>query len=332
MNDSVAGRVLDDVTSCVDCALKEVLGGVGHNEVVILISGSQDQMRNYARVLKQVRENKIPIFVVTYPATIHPSYIQLAAHGAVYSVVENSPALHPLTHLQEILAHVVARVEGDTVEKLHETHYNSLAFAGTFNYNREDPTDLIITLNVPDEEKVEFFEVKDPSGKKRIFSKFEDGMVYFKFSGHLPSGIWSYHAKLYHDSVFPDTKMSVDVVTKSDSDTGLSVEIFTSDVTSVDRPVRLFAQVTRAGLPVLSALVTAELYMPGDLVDGAMYSLDLHDNGLGYPDITAGDGLYSGYVPGYGLVPGFYSVRVVVTDNNGAAVQPKGQNKGEQIA
>ena len=31
--------------------------------------------------------------------------------------------------------------------------------------------------------------MKDPSGKKRIFSKFEDGMVYFRFSGHLPSGI-----------------------------------------------------------------------------------------------------------------------------------------------
>ena len=221
-------RVLEDVTSCVECALKGTLSNVGYNEVVLLISGVQNQIPNYARVLNQVGEKKIPIFIVAYPATIHPSYIPLTEFGGVYSVVENSPKLHPLTHLQEILANIISKTESETVEKLHETHYNSLAFAGTFNYDREDPTDLIITLNVPDEEKVEFFEVKDPSGKKRIFSKFEDGMVYFKFSGHLPSGIWSYHAKLYHDSVFPDTKMSVDVITRSEANFGIYVDVFTS--------------------------------------------------------------------------------------------------------
>ena len=85
--------------------------------------------------------------------------------------------------------------------------------------------ELLITLNVPDEEKVELFEVKDPSGKKRIFSKFEDGMVYFKFTGLLPPGIWSYHAKLYHDSLYPDTKMTVDVITKCEEDTGIVAEV-----------------------------------------------------------------------------------------------------------
>ena len=58
-------------------------------------------------------------------------------------------------------------------------------------YENEENTDLLITLTVPDEEKVELFEVKDLSGKKRIFSKFWDGMVYFKFSVVLPPGIWS---------------------------------------------------------------------------------------------------------------------------------------------
>jgi hypothetical protein len=228
------------------------------------------------------------------------------------------------------------------VEKLHEAHYNSLAFAGTFTYDKEETSgdDLIITLNVPDEEKVEYFEVKDPSGKKRIFSKFEDGMVYFKFSGHLPSGIWSYHAKLYHDSVFPETKMSVDVVTKSESQTGIIVDVFTSRESSdgsddlgpdarAGAPIRIFARVMRNGLPILNAAATAELYMPGSLEDGSMYVLELHDNGLGYPDITAGDGIYTAYVPGHAMVAGYYAVRLSVTDNNGQAVQPRGQRKGE---
>jgi hypothetical protein len=319
-------------------------------------------------VCRQVQERHIPIFIISYPATIHPLYTTLARYGATFAVVENhSRLLHPLTHLQEILAAVISRTESDTVEKLHEAHYNSLAFAGTFTYDKEETSgdDLIITLNVPDEEKVEYFEVKDPSGKKRIFSKFEDGMVYFKFSGHLPSGIWSYHAKLYHDSVFPETKMLVDVVTKSESQTGIVVDVFTSrdgviynsdDVVVVDEtlketgsaseastagsespslspnsppPIRVFARVMRNGLPVLNAAAVAELYMPGSLEDGSMYTLQLHDNGLGYPDITEGDGIYTAYVPGHAMVAGYYAVRLSVTDNGGQALQPRGLRKGK---
>ena len=122
----------------------------------------------------------------------------------------------------------MTNIENEIVEKIHETHYNSLGFAGTFTFEKEQSAELLITLNVPDEEKVELFEVKDPSGKKRIFSKFEDGMVYFKFNGLLPPGIWSYHAKLYHDSLYPDTKMTVDVITKCEQDTGIVAEVFTN--------------------------------------------------------------------------------------------------------
>ena len=55
--------------------------------------------------------------------------------------------------------------------------------------------------------------MKGLSGKKMIFSKFENGMVYLKFSGVLPLGFWSYLVKLYHDSLYLDTKMTVDVIT-----------------------------------------------------------------------------------------------------------------------
>ena len=117
-------------------------------------------------------------------------------------MVEINACLSPLIHVQEILANIIIRTEREIVEKIPETQYNSLGFAGTFMYENEENTDLLITLTVPDEEKVDLFEVKDLSGKKQIFSKFGDGMVYFKFSGVLPPGIWSYHAKLYHDSLY----------------------------------------------------------------------------------------------------------------------------------
>ena len=307
----------------------------GHNEVVVLISGVQTKMNNHEGVLREVEEKQIPIYVISYPATIHTSYLQLASYGSVYAVVENSAGLRPLIHLQEILANIITKTESEIVEKIHETHYNSLGFAGTFTYEKEENADLLITLTVPDEEKVELFEVKDPSGKKRIFSKFEDGMVYFKFTGLLPPGIWSYHAKLYHDSLYPDTKMTVDVITKCQVDGGIIAEIFTSadyTIANVENePVKVYAKIMKNGLPVLNAAATAELYMPGALDDGSKYALKLRDNGLGYPDITAGDGIYSAYVPSFSMVAGYYSVRLTVTDNSGQATVPKGQQvKGER--
>ena len=171
------------------------------------------------------------------------------------------------------------------------------------------------------------------SRKKRIFSKFEDGMVYFKFNGLLPTGIWSYHAKLYHDSLYPDTQMTVDVITKCEVGNGIIAEIFPSvddTIANVENdPVKLYAKIMKNGLPVLNAAATAELYMPEELSDGSKFLLTLHDNGLAYPDITSGDGIYSAYVPRYSVKPGFYSVRLSVSDNNGEAMMPKGQTRGE---
>ena len=73
------------------------------------------------------------------------------------------------------------------------------------------------------------------------------------------------------------------------------------------------------GLPVLNAEATAELYMPGGQ-DGLKYALTLHDNRLGYPDITSGDSLYSAYVPLYARIPGYYSEQLTVTDNARLAI------------
>ena len=279
-------RILDDQEACVICAFQKILPGVGSNEVVLLITGSDRRMADHDSVLTDVEEKNLPVYVVSYPATVDPSYMDIARFGGTFAVVENNSALHPLTHLQEILANVISETESETVEKLHETHYNSLGFAGTFTFEKERRTDLIITLNVPDEEKVEFFEVKDPSGKKQIFSKFKDGMVYFKFPGRLPSGIWSYHAKLYPDVAFPQTKMTVDVITKSEDSNGIFVEVFTDvDNTIADvaqRPVLIFAKVHKNNLPVLNASATVWVYMPGTPEENPVYELMLHDNGLGY--------------------------------------------------
>ena len=94
--------------------------------------------------------------------------------------------------------------------------------------------------------------------------------------------------------------MTVDVITTCQLDGGIIAEIFTSAISTMnnmeDNPVKVFANIMKNGLPVLNAEATDELYMPGGQ-DGLKYTLTLHDNGLGNPDITSGDFIYSAYVP-----------------------------------
>ena len=63
---------------------------------------------------------------------------------------------------------------------------------------------------------------------------------------------------------------------------------------------------------------------------------DVWGLGAGYPDLTAQDGLYSAYLPAYSASPGYYGLRLSVTDNRGAAVVPRrtrtrGHSTGEII-
>ena len=109
--------------------------------------------------------------------------------------------------------------------------------------------------------------------------------------------------------------MTVDVITKCEQDTGIVAEVFTNlsntpgtasddyrlqsniflflflslDVTVSDAqesPVIVFARLMKAGLPVLEAAVTVEVYLPGEFPhasvgDNTRYQLQLRDDGLG---------------------------------------------------
>ena len=136
-------------------------------------------------------------------------------------------------------------------------------------------------------------------------SKFEDGLVYFTFSGLLPTGLWQYRAKLYTDTdILVGDIITVDAVLSSQYE----LDFTTSVMVTETEPVRLVAEVRQGDGVVRGATVTALVLLP----DNSELELELIDNGLGYPDITAGDGLYSSYLPRLASLPGYYSVMVTV--------------------
>ena len=83
----------------------------------------------------------------------------------------------------------------------------------------------------------------------------------------------------------------------------------------------VYARLTRGGhTPVLNARVKATVFKPGAAGE---VILDLNDNGAGYPDVTADDGIYSAYFSDFAATPGLYSIRVEADNNDGLARTPK---------
>ena len=58
--------------------------------MVIVITGDQSIVDDDVELFDLVEDNKIPIFLISYPATLHTSYLQLAKYGGMYAVVEGS--------------------------------------------------------------------------------------------------------------------------------------------------------------------------------------------------------------------------------------------------
>ena len=130
----------------------------------------------------------------------------------------------------EVLLDIFRESEGLRIQKVHEARVQSNEFAGTFVMEPDMLHKMSVTLTIDDENKVELFEMTNPSGKKHLFSQFEDGMVVFRHPGIAQTGIWTYYAKLYANSILPPgEKMTVDVVSSANSDEAepFLIEVFT---------------------------------------------------------------------------------------------------------
>ena len=308
--------------------LTTLYSSLGENSVVVVISGANSTTQGLTEAVSELHRLSVPLYLVAWPS-LAPAYLPLAKLGRAYSVLEGETVPEPRLQLQEILLDVLSRSEGRPIRRLHLETHQGLAFSGAFSFQGEEEAELRVTLNIHEEDRVEFFEVRDPDGMQRLFSKWEDGMVFLHFSGRLPVGLWTYRAKLYpkiqiEGDEEEEGEVWVDVVCSRREDReGLRAELLTSAgplVTDpLTQPLRVYARLTSiSGHPVTGAVASILLLGPGE----EKQELELRDDGLGYPDITQGDGLYSTYIPSFSSLPGYYSLRLVVFDSReGAFIQ-----------
>ena len=311
-------RVLASNESCVECGLKvaqDILQRTGGN--IVLISGKSPQLSN---VIMENRDSSNQLFILSYDLDTTTPF---GNFPLFYPVQANDD--QALSTLTESLLDIFNRGKNDNnpVQKLFKDHHSVREFAGTFVIEEDLRNEIMVTLSIDDEQKVEYFEVSDPAGKRHIFSSFEDGLVIFKFRGAMEPGLWSYRTKLYPGAEIPAESMEVNVLAKGSHDS-VTVEILSNgghEKNPNTAPV-LYAKVEKGSKPVVNANVRARLSGP----DGSI-EIRLQDRGTGYPDITPGDGIYSAYVPPFSLLGGAISVRVIASDGDGTSFTTQNSQK-----
>ena len=301
--------------ACLTCGLDHLMEDLTDSASLVIISSSRavagvGQSASLARAVEEVEARNLPVFLLSFPPHSEPTgrVLELVKFGGVFAVEQSEL-------IQAAVMTILGRVDRIHSAALHHSRHlerdqsdNLNQFGGQFLLAEQREATLRLTLTLPDEEKVEYFEVENPRGERKILSKFEDGMVYFTFSGLLPTGLWKYRAKLYTDTeISAEDVVTVDAVLTSHQELGFTTRVLLTEPTESE-PVRIVAEVRAGASLVTGATVSALVLLP----DSSEVSVPLVDNGLGYPDITAGDGLYSGYLPRLAASPGFYSALVRV--------------------
>ena len=197
----------------------------------------------------------------------------------------------------------------------HEVLTMNQNLEGSFSVEASLSSDLWLQLLVEDTTDINVFEIKSPSGQVFSFPKFDAGLVYFTLRGPRETGVWSYKIKLY----LQERKNSNLVLEcwATGHQGQVSISAWTQPPVSSNHPLIVYAKLEQADIPVSGVEVTA-LISRNNSPDPI--TIQLVDSGSGYPDITAGDGIYSAYFTQFSGEPALYSVLIQAINNSTASV------------
>ena len=127
-------------------------------------------LKDPAKLVRLVEERRLPVFVISFPpqALNISSSLALVKYGGVFAVHENSGPVQQRAFIQAAVMRILQRVDSLHSKSLHHRRHLALSdgqsdksnqFSGKFVLSEEREATLRVTLTLPDEEKVEYFEV-----------------------------------------------------------------------------------------------------------------------------------------------------------------------------
>lgn len=206
----------------------------------------------------------------------------------------------------------VLRDHGRPREHFHHRQFpesGDLIKSGHFLLEESLSSELTVVATANDERDIASLELTSPLGNKHTFPEYEFGMAYFKLKDSEP-GQWTYTVRMYSNS----DPVSVDAYAEPKS-SDATVQLKAWTLSQIDPKhhhpvVYLYAQVSTQVLsPINNATVVAVISRPGQNLP--LVEVPLYDNGLGYPDVTMGDGIYSAYFVQFAPESGHYHVTIV---------------------
>ncbi len=345
-------RVLNGQQGCLECGLKMALTAIDSATTGSIILVTSTTSGYPSSTLSEgsaiVDKLALPVYTVAFDS-LDREVLALSKYGATYAIQDDISIVKSLSNVfVDILNKIGGNGVNGKIVKSYEKSFDlekkmkeagaeavvtsngkrGIGISGNFIVEEDLRTDLWVVLTSPYKEDVEIFEVTSPSGQRKVFPHFEHGIVYFKLTGTSEAGIWSYKATLYPVTVAStqgQIKATVEVFARETESSSVQVNGWTNvdkltGASALDEAVVIYAKVTKGqNVPIINADVVASVTRPDSSV---AFEVVLTDNGSGYPDITAGDGIYSGYFTGFSTEAGLYSLQIKATHNNGIASTP----------
>ena len=319
--------------TCLDCALKAAFKLMRKSRddtsvegTLVIATGAAMGNGVSEKSFRTVRENRLPVYSVALSGgggskkdlTAAP----LTEFGSSFVIPTGQEVSGPeySTHLALALSAILretssAKLSSSLLDRRLPNVDNLLS--GTFVVEEHQRRNVWVVATAEDERDVESFEVLSPSGERHAFPTYRHGLAYFALPGLSEPGIWSYNVKLYQTlaSHYP---VHLEVVAEPSSEEE-AVALRSWRAAGDSHEIYIYAELRQGSLPVLDASVIATVHRPG----GDSVEIELRDLGTGYPDVTAGDGVYSSYFTDLSPRSGAYQVTVRATHNDGKARTPK---------
>ena len=329
--EGVYGRVPrrhhQEETACLECGLRLASKTIpASGSSVLLITAAKTRPQNFQELLQEAGPAATQIHTLAFEESIFYEARELGQFGRTFIVHENShDVLASAVNISDIFTTILQQAAAVPVQKFHQEQKmsdDSNTVSGNFVVEESLRRNLWVEISCPHQDDIEYFELINPTGRVFQFPKFEHGLVYFRLAGAQEPGIWSYSARLFPRAQY--SRLAVQALAEPSSADWARLESWTSvdhtGVNALETPVVLYARLVRDASPVLNASVVAMVERPGG---AGPVEVELRDTGTGYPDITAGDGVYSAYFTQFTSEPGFYSVVVTASNREGGAVLPR---------
>ncbi|RXG73685.1 Calcium-activated chloride channel regulator 2 [Armadillidium vulgare] len=345
---------------CMLCGIQEALRSLdeastdsnGASLILITSGAGTSTHLQLKEMIHLINEKEVKIMLVLYPITERPGTTSITSiqdlmpltraglGGRSFTVMDegvgNDSKVSMLMSLMNALLAAV-RLSGDADEPgapilVHRDSYpGGIASMSTGNFALDDslgPNARFSVYYYDLNHVGNAIQLTAPSGNTLVPLQEEDGDVnmIFVYLEKAERGMWSYTVENRADS---HQGLYVQVTAKRNTSSGLNVRLWTSsgsnpvNASDPSNPVIIYAQIQDNRATVLNARVVAVLQRLGTNETGSSYKpieIELRDNGNGDPDITAGDGVYSRYLPPLHHLAGRYLLTADVDYNNGMAL------------